>query len=806
MRFTRAIPAFASTVAAPTAYYLYSGHNTTKGASYSLVGTQGPLKVCSAATVTVYETTYGPKIPAAGSKASPSAKDPKHLVLKYVGGKTQLYYAESGKTDADNDFTKPSKTLCFGIINLLFKAPAVVLEHSSYVAKMEYRDDQLSIEFSSASSCEFAMTSWTKGMIIVSSSTTCKNFSDDDQCYFKVVELVKPKDGKTIILTVTPIAQDECMEGGEVGNVQAAQRREVTAGLDSDELTNIACRVALQCRNLDKRVIKKLIGFVKNKILAPAVTTLRTAVNVAGTITQGAVQLVTAGTISAKAEAKMVESPWGPAIVIAAYCTESKLKADQGVEREGYLNIFCLGCGAEGNVELAFTATWSVTQGITKGELEAWADLKAALKVGVDAQIKLNREWKKNLFQIGLPGLSFCVITIGPQVRVDSRVALEAEAEGRILAGAELNWNRAYAKIDLTDLSKSVKKNFDPQFRPTFEAEGSIFVGAELGLPIGLHFGISISTWKKTVGLINEPMIKGIAKAAAKVELVGGRISAGFTPTEGCTGIHANLSWQNRLYGNVADVKEFDILDTGYKTIRSACIPIGAQPQPRQAIDAPKPVNARQTANTIDLPEGVIEITDSVKNDTDLVNYKIEDIPTVAYTRTDGYEFTKLLADGGEYNILFCSNGNLYVKKPDIAAGIGYGEPFAYSDNSIIGDGAGRYLDFHKDAMSAAGVSRLRLGDEENPVVGTSAVALMAFCMYKDGQAPKVFVVRDLEAGIAVLESGDVKYSVTGGDVNKCYPLMVKEDPEPQTAWKQFGDSLLVDPDGLEFPLETPVV
>jgi len=980
-------------------------------------------------------------------------------------------------------WTEPSKTFYFGVIDLFFKAPAVVLEQSAYISQATYANDKLVVDFSSTVACDFAKTSWTKGMVIVSSTAGCKKSADDDQCYFQVDDIVKSDDGKSIIVKGTPQSQDECTHGGEAqwgmyrpsvgnnGNVVTQPGKntttgsngssnggspvfsaiisdassgptatmssvpfssgfpsatgfpnatsndtnkfgdelstckapmdtkynlptactgeyfdidldealgygelsaddlnflkEATPGLDSDTLTKVARRAILHRRNVKRGWLSGFVRFVAQKIVAPAVQVLKTAVNVTAAVVQGAVQLVTTGSISgsikesfafslpdgSKAGSKQVDSPWGPAVLIAAYGTESKVKADAGVQREGYLNIFCVGCGAQGRVELAGRATWSVLNGITQGELEAWADMKAALKVGVDAQIKLSRDWKNNLFQIGLPGLSFGVITIGPQVRVDSRVTLEAQAEGRILAGAELNWNRAYAKIDLVDPSKSTRQNFDPVPHPVFEAEGSIFVGAELGLPIGLHFGISITSWKKTVALINEPMIKGIAKAAARAELVDGAFTAGFTPTEGCTGIHTNLSWRNRLYGNVLDIKEFDIMDTGYKSIKSACIAIGKQPSPSKAVDATpstggdapqspaassapasqtpagddapatqtpaagddtpatqdpagddtpttqapagddtpttqapagddtpatqgtqtednqadnerRSIKARQdtastdaapsddqtvtaTANTQTSPVAssgsgglfgsLKDITDRVKSATDAVSYKLADIPTTPYVREDGYEFTKLIAEGGAYNIMYCSNGNMYVKQTTQTAELGCDELFVYSEDTIVGDGAGRYLYYYQNTMSAAGVSRLRLGDEEEPVVGTSAVALVAwhaeeagaavdadieglyfaadydtkdffwltFCTYKDGQPPKMFVVQDMDKGIAVLESGDVKYSVTGGDVDKCHPLMTKEDTASQTAWSSYDDeSIEKDADGLDFDIE----
>ncbi|KAL6709941.1 hypothetical protein ACN47E_000726 [Coniothyrium glycines] len=1095
-----------------------------------------------------------------------NTKDPKNLVPK---GKTQLYYAEGGSANA-----KPSNEFYFGVIDLEFKAPAVVLEHSSYIKNAKYANNELSVDFSTALACDFASESWKKGTIIVTASANCKVSSDDDQCYFKVDEVVKSSDGKTAVVKGRPQARDECTEGGEAhwGRYKPEKQKNATSsvsgfpsatksypgfsstssgaphptgytlttagsetiyvsstksfghdgvftvhtntlrpsktddfhgshptispaphssveqptgytlttsgtetiyisstesfgddglftvhtstihatatddfqgshpthsaephddedsvhssatissgvhssetahsilpsstsgvefpdegdrpfkidepnvceapvdtkynlpttclgeffdldldeivgygelsaedleflnmamdGLDSGEwsgLTRRTDRRATMHRRL--KVIGKIVSWGKKNIVQPVVSTLKTGAQVGVAIVKGGAELITTGQLSGSikkdfdfslpsgeaADAKQVDSPWGPAALIASYGTESKIKADKGVQREGYLNIFCVGCGAQGRVELAGSATWKVGSGITKGEIEAWADLKVAMKVGVDAQIKFTREWRKTLFQKGIPKLSFGPIILGPSIKVEARVSLEAGAEGRILAGAEMNWNRGYAKIDFIDPSKSTRQNFDPIGHPILEAEGELFVGAELGIPIGWHFGITVSRWSKTVGLINEPMVKGVAKAAVKAELIEGKISAGFTKTEGCQGIHANLSWRNKLTCNIVDLKEFTLLDSDYKRITSMCIPIGKQnpTDPATPVDPATPAEPetptdpetpsteagengegsepttggeaevpstgegeqpttgetageptgenttgegageqttpetpegagegseepqkraleRRQTETEDstsgtseaLPEGIIEVTDKVKSATNIVTYALSAVASHPYEREDGYIFTKLIA--GDYNVMYCSNGNMYVKGATQAAELGCDDLFVYNADSIIGDGQGRFLYYHADSMRAAGVSRLRLGDEESPVQGTHAVALvpltaeetgesidadvaglyvaadfvhellfeLVFCVYADGNAPRVFIVESLDQGIAVLESADVKYSITGGDVRKCYPLVAKEDAAKTDEWAEWDDSLDVDADGMEF-------
>jgi hypothetical protein len=131
-------------------------------------------------------------------------------------------------------------------------------------------------------------------------------------------------------------------------------------------------------------------------------------------------------------------------------------------------------------------------------------------------------------------------------------------------------------------------------------------LGAELGLPIGMHFGVTVASWSKTVTLINEPMIQGIAKAAIKAELADGKITAGFTPTEGCQGIHTNLSWRNKLVCNVLDIKEFELLDSGYKSIKSICV-LGITVLKETAKTAMKRHPSRQTTSDPSPPDKPVQ-------------------------------------------------------------------------------------------------------------------------------------------------------------------------------------------------------
>jgi hypothetical protein len=149
---------------------------------------------------------------------------------------------------------------------------------------------------------------------------------------------------------------DEALGYGELSSDDVAFLKEAMAGMDDDALAAITRRAVLHRRNVERRFLRRILKTIAKKIIAPAVSALKTAVNVAVTVTKGVVQLVTTGTISgsiresfsfalpngAKAEAKQVDSPWGAAILIAAYGTSDKAQSPNGLQKEGYLNIYCV--------------------------------------------------------------------------------------------------------------------------------------------------------------------------------------------------------------------------------------------------------------------------------------------------------------------------------------------------------------------------------------------------------------------------------------------------------------------------------
>ncbi|KAL2067278.1 hypothetical protein VTL71DRAFT_1702 [Oculimacula yallundae] len=285
---------------------------------------------------------------------------------------------------------------------------------------------------------------------------------------------------------------------------------------------------------------------------------------------------------------KQVTSPWGDSVLLKAFGNQEKTGGEeQGLH--GFMNVFCVGCGVSGHANVAGRASWSPLGGIFQGEVEMNADVQFIFKLGIDAKMTYKKNFDNDLLRLGLPGLTYGVVTIGPWVEVKSKVALEANAEGRLLAGAEIGLTAAHVLIDFVNPTNSKKDGWEPYFKPVFEAEGELMLSAELALPVGIQCGLQIGPFSKTVGIIDEPSIKGVAQVAASVGLdASGSFAAGFKETNGCTGISTQLTWRNKLYIDILQLTQLMIFDTQDKKLAQGCIVLPGLPaEPTPPVTTP---------------------------------------------------------------------------------------------------------------------------------------------------------------------------------------------------------------------------
>ncbi|KAI3544373.1 hypothetical protein CABS02_09775 [Colletotrichum abscissum] len=485
---------------------------------------------------------------------------------------------------------------------------------------------------------------------------------------------------------------------------------------------------------------------------------------------------------------KQVKSPWGDSILLKALGSQEE---DPEKTVNGYMNIFCVGCGASGNAKIAGRARWTPLGGFLEGEVDIRTDIKFVLKIGIDAQITYKEEFYNDLINVGLPGLSYGVVTIGPRINVGSRVEVEAAAKGKLLAGAEMGLQDAHVLIDFVHSANSKKSGWEPYFKPVFEAEGELMLSTTLGLPIGIKCGLQIASWDKSVGIIDEPSIKGVAQVAASIGLSEtGSFQGGFTETDGCTGISTQISWRNRLYIDILGLKEINLLDTDDRLLTRECIPLPSNFTKRH-------IGHRQTSEPTN---PIVDITHKYKGGSSTLSYELESLPNSGYNDTDGYEYSLLVNPSGSTMIISCSNGNLYAVLTGGPDNELCSELWAHQNDALIYDGAQRLMHYYGTTMAKLGVSRLRVepglhgptdsvvvawapyyggpGPEEYYFVAVDPlgdVFYPAVCDYVDGQSSKLFLVRDPVEGIEILKSPDLMYTVTGGRVGDCFALVLMQ-------------------------------
>lgn len=484
-----------------------------------------------------------------------------------------------------------------------FTTPSVNLDHCDHVIVTYSSEHGLEAVFSSDEAFDYATGSWdtNDGLILLASADGCGDSEKRDRCYFKVSELKVEREKRVIVAKGEPSHPDKLISSAETewgwweaeskppshnqssGTEfdQSLDYKLGYSGLDEDSQAfldqlapgdtkqDLGCvsNSTLAKRNLRSIASRSFWSWIQDNIVQPIVDayhTVRDALTISGSIDEQ-ISWDLPGP-----EVQRQQSAWGDAILLQTF-GDHQPNTDTGLTQ--YMDIFCVGCGVSGHAKVAGRAAWTPLGGFVEGHVELNANVNFALKVGIDAQIKYKQNFDTELFSVGLPGLSYGVVTIGPSISVSSRVALEAAASGKLLVGAEMGLEDARAVLDIMDSSKSSSSGWDPYFKPVLEAEGELMLAASIGLPVSIRCGLQVSQWQVSVGLVDEPSVSAIAQFAGSMGLTeSGEFTAGFKDINGCTGISAQVSWRNKLYVDILGLSTIPLHDTDNRPLLQQCI------------------------------------------------------------------------------------------------------------------------------------------------------------------------------------------------------------------------------------------
>ncbi|KAF3050117.1 hypothetical protein E8E11_006983 [Didymella keratinophila] len=546
-------------------------------------------------------------------------------------------------------------------------------------------------------------------------------------------------------------------------------------------------------------------------------------------------------------DAKPVESPWGGDAILMKSFGKSpdekeivKGKRTKTRVSGRFLNVYCVDCGFVGGLKLKGTVTIKNIEGITEGSIEAELTSEIKFGLGVFGQWTESVRYDQSFFTIPLSPFTIGAATVGTYATVGGRFELSANLTGHALARADVNLGTAKFKYDLVKKT-STKTNLQPQFVPKFEAEGEITIESSLGIPIALNIGVDfLSGCKKCkgeIGVETYPHIKAEAKFAVEASASRDGKSAGIKASDGCKGVAAEVSLGNKIsakfngFGLIE--KEWDIHEAKGLFPKSWCL--GKEVEKRGLLDRRDQNSSNwQSSNTIEAPtnsttntSSSVDLTSLVIPDSEFASFDPTDQAILSYPlEQDGLEgyWQTTINYGGKTDdsalFVACNDGNVYIMENKTLVNLPFYQTCQFlwgGIDGVIFDAPGdNILYFYNNTMTKAGVSRLRVAGEDElptqavltalvPYNGGSDdasndfliasdidgnVAYPVVCTYADNHPSRIFVVSDLDSGIATLKSPDVRYSVTGGVVADCRFLYINWGASNDHEWASVGSQV----------------
>jgi hypothetical protein len=218
------------------------------------------------------------------------------------------------------------------------------------------------------------------------------------------------------------------------------------------------------------------------------------------------------------------------------------------------LALYCVECGFGGSAriwgEISAGTTWDFPfYEVDKVQAGFDATFKAGLYLGMEAFVKYEKEWEKELAKIPIGGFDIAdFVEVGPFISVGVEARVGIEASGTLLIGAGVEWDNIDIMLDLLDSGNSHANGLSPQFVHKAEANGELSMEASLGLPIKLGIGVSIfgDFWEADAAVVDTPsvVLEGSFEVSAEVTDDG---EIEYDINGGCYGIAWNVHFENTL-------------------------------------------------------------------------------------------------------------------------------------------------------------------------------------------------------------------------------------------------------------------
>ncbi|KAK2759981.1 hypothetical protein FQN54_002717 [Arachnomyces sp. PD_36] len=459
----------------------------------------------------------------------------------------------------------------------------------------------------------------------------------------------------------------------------------------------------------------------------------------------------------------------------------------------GLGTVTCEKCGAKGTLTAGGSVAFSFKNGLTKGSISVGGSLDASLQlaVKVEGQYKLEA-FKKQLLSVNptpfqIPG----IISLGPEIDLNAVVDLYYNGEAEFLVGADMHVKPGEASLDLVHKEGNKISGFDVSFEPVAKYRGGkLGITTDFGLPIGLKFGVNLFMGKfdKSIGLYDQPSIKVRAE----------------TGNDGCSGVDVNIGLVNYIYLSAAGIYDYAIRTDELAKFDIGCIP----PASRNPNTLSHPTMRKFSSMSAedDGPDAIGAVNATFGDDTLSENPPFHapvDAGAVAVSPTTGASY-RVIMDLDETVIMISGKDERVYLAPAGEGEADVGAPFAcfpnITENVIISDVYGGFLNYIPDEIQENGVANLRSSPLTKVPVGSRGITLSQLYTDDGGDQVGMYVAMDVrekkvyilavcrverkgsriylvdqesEDPIGRLRRNELRDTVVDGDVVDCQPIFL---------------------------------
>jgi hypothetical protein len=175
------------------------------------------------------------------------------------------------------------------------------------------------------------------------------------------------------------------------------------------------------------------------------------------------------------------------------------------------IELWCVNCGVQGDLKVTGSISYSLANGLTKGQVSMNGNIYAGLFLGMNAFAEWDPKDEYDFLTMGLPGFEIPhIIIVGPTLSLGVSIDLDISAVGQYLVGAGLTWPSLSATLDFVHSGGSSQSGWTPTVNDTVQGDGSLTVNSTLGLPITLGFGINVldGKYEKEIKLVDTPGVR----------------------------------------------------------------------------------------------------------------------------------------------------------------------------------------------------------------------------------------------------------------------------------------------------------